>query len=294
MDEDIIINLNEIVCIKDANDLLAKETISANSNIDDNKQENQNTIDTQSTTDDDAIKSKKESSDSDASDEPPTLINPKDFYNNAETYWSKIEPTVDGMLGGFASINSVDIRGSINFLQDLFKLKPAPSRRYALDCGAGIGRVTKQLLLPYFEQIDLVEQNEQFTKQIPSYVNSKEKIGHIYTEGLQNFTPTPGKYDLIWSQWVLGHLTDEDLQEFFQRCIKGLNKNGIMVIKENVTFADDVCVDKVDSSVTRPMIMLKHLMVKSGMRIFKFTRQNNFPSELFPVYIFAIKGNRTR
>lgn len=231
----------------------------------------------------------------DADDEPAALVTSDEFYNKARNYWSSIEPTVDGMLGGYTKINTIDIRGSIGFLQDLFKMKPAPGRKYALDCGAGIGRVTKNLLLPYFQTIDLVEQNKQFADAILSYVNAPaDKIGSIYNEGLQDFTPTAGKYDLIWSQWVLGHLTDDDLEAFFRRCIKGLNRNGIMVIKENVTFAGKPCVDEIDSSVTRPLLMLKHLMVKSGLRIFKFCRQSNFPTEIFPVYIFAIKGNRLR
>lgn len=229
-----------------------------------------------------------------SNDEPLALVTSAEFYNKARNYWSSIEPTVDGMLGGYTKINTIDIRGSISFLQDLFKMKPAPGRKYALDCGAGIGRVTKNLLLPYFQTIDLVEQNKQFADAIRPYVDAPaDKIGTIYNQGLQDFTPTPGKYDVIWSQWVLGHLTDNDLEEFFRRCIKGLNRNGIMVIKENVTFAEKPCVDEIDSSVTRPLLLLKHLMVKSGLRIFKFCRQSHFPTEIFPVYIFAIKRNRS-
>ena len=28
---------------------------------------------------------------------------------------------------------------------------------------------------------------------------------------LQEFDPEPGRYDIIWCQWVLGHLTDGKL-----------------------------------------------------------------------------------
>lgn len=39
------------------------------------------------------------------------------FYTNAEDYWKEVPPTVDGMLGGYGSISSIDINGSKAFLQ---------------------------------------------------------------------------------------------------------------------------------------------------------------------------------
>lgn len=34
---------------------------------------------------------------------------------------------------------------------------------------------------------------------------------------MQEFTPEPGRYDVIWVQWFIGHLTDQDFVDFFQR-----------------------------------------------------------------------------
>lgn len=39
------------------------------------------------------------------------------FYSNAEDYWKEVPPTVDGMLGGYGSISSIDISGSKAFLR---------------------------------------------------------------------------------------------------------------------------------------------------------------------------------
>lgn len=39
------------------------------------------------------------------------------FYSNAEDYWREIPATVDGMLGGYGSISSIDINGSKTFLK---------------------------------------------------------------------------------------------------------------------------------------------------------------------------------
>ena len=40
------------------------------------------------------------------------------------------------------------------------------------DCGAGIGRVSKELLLPIFTKVDLVEQNKIFLDNAPDYLVS--------------------------------------------------------------------------------------------------------------------------
>ena len=38
-------------------------------------------------------------------------------------------------------------------------------------------------------------------------------------KGLQDFCPSLKKYDVIWCQWVLGHLKDDDLIGFFKKCM---------------------------------------------------------------------------
>ena len=43
----------------------------------------------------------------------------------------------------------------------------------SLDCGAGIGRVAKCLLLPLFEKVDLVEQNREFLEAADRYLVGK-------------------------------------------------------------------------------------------------------------------------
>ncbi|XP_055620906.1 N-terminal Xaa-Pro-Lys N-methyltransferase 1-A isoform X2 [Toxorhynchites rutilus septentrionalis] len=220
------------------------------------------------------------------------------YYQDAKKYWSKISPTVDGMLGGFGSISFTDTRGSDLFLKNLFKMKPAPGRSVALDCGAGIGRVSKNLLMNWFEKVDLVEQDEQFCRTAEKELAASGKLGSVFNTGLQNYTPQEGKYDVIWSQWVLGHLTDEDIVAFFFRCTRGLTKNGIMVMKENFTNGDDVEMDKKDSSVTRPLSVMKQLLTKGNLRVVKEQRQKDFPKDSrsrfspFAVIILRSDGER--
>lgn len=142
------------------------------------------------------------------------------FYTKAAQYWSQVPATVNGMLGGFGHISQVDIRTSKMFLRQLLASKAPPGQKYALDCGAGIGRITKFLLTDMFDKVDLVEQNPDFLETAKKYFGAQleHKIGEYYPVGLQDFDPEANKYDVIWIQWVLGHLTDKDFISFLKRC----------------------------------------------------------------------------
>lgn len=141
------------------------------------------------------------------------------FYEDAAHYWETIPATIDGMLGGFGFISHTDIEGSKKFLNKLFRSKEPPGKKYALDCGAGIGRITKNLLIHIFDKVDMVEQNPKFLAKAPKFIEHFEnKLGEFYSVGLQEFTPENNKYDIIWCQWVLGHLKDDHLVNFLQRC----------------------------------------------------------------------------
>lgn len=221
-----------------------------------------------------------------------------DFYKNGQKYWSQIAPTIDGMLGGLSVVDPADIQGSSRFLCELFKLKPTPGTLTALDCGAGIGRVTKNLLIKYFKSVDLVEQDATFVNKANQYLSVEgklhPKIGEIYNEGLQTFQPTTAKYDVIWCQWVLGHLTDEDLANFFRRCILSLKPNGCLIIKENCAPNNDFTIDSEDSSVTRSLRITKNILDLVGLRIIRITKQDNFIPGLFPVYMLACRPIRRK
>ncbi|KAJ8965299.1 hypothetical protein NQ314_004228 [Rhamnusium bicolor] len=218
-----------------------------------------------------------------------------DFYSDAANYWSEIPATIDGMLGGFGFISQTDIKGSKMLLKQLFNTRNPPGRQYALDCGAGIGRISKFLLTDLFDNVDMVEQNSLFLEQAKNYMGIKTpKIGNFYSIGLQNFKPEPKKYDIIWIQWVLGHLTDIDLINFLMSCQDGLKPNGVIIIKENITSSDEIEMDRQDSSVTRPMWLFRRIFDKANLVCYRQMKQHNFPKGLYTVYMFVLKSKKIK
>lgn len=70
-----------------------------------------------------------------------------------------------------------------------------------------------------FKTVDLVEPVGMLLDKAKETLTGKN-VGDFHLLGLQDFTPKPAQYDIIWVQWVIGHLTDDDFIAFFKRCQK--------------------------------------------------------------------------
>ncbi|UMM11625.1 hypothetical protein L5515_000818 [Caenorhabditis briggsae] len=220
------------------------------------------------------------------------LHNGNDVYEKAEEYWSRASQDVNGMLGGFETLHTPDITVSKRFIEGLKKRNLFGSYDYALDCGAGIGRVTKHLLMPLFKKVDMEDLVEELIVSSEQYIGSDPRIGEKFIEGIQTFAPPERRYDLIWIQWVSGHLVDEDLVAFFKRCVKGLKPGGCIVLKDNVTNHEKRLFDDEDHSWTRTEPELMEAFNGADLDMVVKTIQTGFPKEIYPVKIFALKPRR--
>lgn len=79
-----------------------------------------------------------------------------------------------------------------------------------LDVGAGIGRVSKDLLLHFFDKVSLLECTESFIEKAREAIPA-DKIESVFPNTMQEFQARPedyGKYDLVWIQWVIIYASD--------------------------------------------------------------------------------------
>lgn len=198
---------------------------------------------------------------------------------------------LDGVLGGYGALTEMDVRDSNRLLDSI----PGLTFDVACDCGAGIGRVTKNFLLPRYARVDLVEQSRRLLNAAPRYIGVPdeqvpEKLG-LFEVGMQDFVPEPKKYDVIWIQWVIGHLHDLDFIQFFRRCGRGLKDNGVIVLKDNCIMVETHAfnLDLNDNSVCRNIIYFRLLFELAGMEIVREQLQTDFPEELYPVMMFVLR-----
>ncbi|KAJ7774540.1 DUF858-domain-containing protein [Mycena maculata] len=208
-------------------------------------------------------------------------------------YWKTQPASLDGVLGGFGSgsLPRVDSLGSRLFLLNLLPelstvpsafrpLNPPPPRRTrALDVGAGIGRVTADVLLHLVSDVVLLEPVDNFIQEalargrasaasqgshpwrgitdssksvtflrgtlqefdpaLPHHAEMLDRVGYA-----PSMTDALSGFDVVWCQWCLGHLSDPDLAAFLRRSHAALREKGrsLIVVKENL------CSDNEDGS----------------------------------------------
>eukprot|EP00871_Galdieria_phlegrea_P003778 jgi/Galph1/4400/GphlegSOOS_G3086.1 len=206
------------------------------------------------------------------------------WYSVAQGYWQKQNPSLDSMLGGYSNLSTLDIDTSAQFLEKLI----LPSKELALDVGSGIGRVASKLLMTRFKQVDLLEPNEEFVAYAKKTLDAS-RLGWTFCCAMQDFVPQVGRrYDLIWIQWCIIYLTDDDLVSFLERCCGALKHEGAICIKDNCS-KEHFVVDTNDASITRTDEHYRILFNRAGLEVIRQQLQMRFPKELFSVYMYALK-----
>ncbi|KPP67789.1 alpha N-terminal protein methyltransferase 1B-like [Scleropages formosus] len=214
----------------------------------------------------------------------------KQFYAQAQDFYKTVPASEEGMMGDFIEISEIDLEGSRAFLKKFVGGPGKAGTKCALDCGCGIGRVSKNVLFPVFETLEMADMMEDFLNHAHEcYLgDDADRVECYYCYNLQDFTPPLNKYDVIWMQWVACHLTDKDLMEFLIRCKASLRPNGIIVIKDNM--ARQGCkLDPIDSSLIRHLDIVKNIIYKAGLEILGVERQQGFPEQIIPVWMIAMK-----
>jgi protein N-terminal methyltransferase len=217
-------------------------------------------------------------------------MEPADLLEKQRSYWEGCEPTIDGMLGGYEAVHPADVVESKAFIADIL---PDPARRIrALDCGAGIGRVTQNVLIPSgFKTVDLLDISPVFLQTARDSI-PPQHLGDLYESGLAEFD-FAGKHQwtLVWVQWCAIYLKDDAFISFFQRAAQAVDPEvGVVVLKENILRNDaEPIPDDSDASVTRSDKHLKRLWRAAGLTLVKQVDQLRWPSSLFPVRMYALR-----
>jgi protein N-terminal methyltransferase len=210
-----------------------------------------------------------------------------DWFNKSPEYWKCIEPSVNGMLGGYGSLASVDEKDSLTFLEQNV---PSHMRYLALDCGAGIGRVSINVLLKIFEKVSLLECNKDFLDIAQKHIQTNQ-LFLVHNKTIQQIDPCPeeeGAYNLVWFQWVLCYADDNTLCSILKKAKTFLKKDGYIGIKENICTSEIDAIDEKDHSVIRNDRSFKKVFERSGLKLVSTQLQKNFPKTLYPVRMYLL------
>lgn len=155
-------------------------------------------------------------------------------------FWQAQGDNLRGMTGG--GVSQRDLAFSEKAFSDLVHQTRSglPFGR-ALDCGAGIGRVSAHVLRRFCSHIDLVEFVKKHLAKAKAQLSPKGKGGctfAFHNASMQTFRIAAKVYDLIWCQWLLMYLTDADALDLLRRAREGLSSGGLLIVKENVSTHD--------------------------------------------------------
>lgn len=218
-------------------------------------------------------------------------VSSKDIlYEKSAEYWEQRESTVSDMLGGNPEVNDIDIKISKELIEDLNRNKLLKLNS-VLDVGAGIGRVTSNVLQYYFNSIDLVERNKKFCDTAIRIFKNNQNVRKIYCSSLQKFK-FERKYDCIWIQWCLENLEDDDLNLFIKLCRENLKDDGILIVKENIEEDQDFSYFDSDFSKVRSDKIFRNFFVRNNLQIIKHFHHPFWPKDLLNVSIFVLSKNK--
>eukprot|EP00817_Percolomonadidae_sp_ATCC50343_P002946 CAMPEP_0117422532 /NCGR_PEP_ID=MMETSP0758-20121206/3348_1 /TAXON_ID=63605 /ORGANISM="Percolomonas cosmopolitus, Strain AE-1 (ATCC 50343)" /LENGTH=253 /DNA_ID=CAMNT_0005205199 /DNA_START=9 /DNA_END=767 /DNA_ORIENTATION=+ len=176
--------------------------------------------------------------------------NKKKFYRKGEDHWNTQKPIIHDMVGG-NDIHDFDIRVSTEFIKSL---KLNHKKQYSLDVGAGIGRLSQYLLKDYKVR-DLVDRSSLFLSAAKKAM-PENTHGSYIESSLENLIAHPellgNHYQMIWIQYVLMYLLDDDLVNLLEILGQHLTEDGVLVIRESCCPSSHrLLFDEEDSSTTR-------------------------------------------
>ena len=238
----------------------------------------------------------------------------KDWYKKREKYWSSVEPNLTSVLGN-EIIQLPDVKCSCELLNGLILSKQL-NPKSCLDCAAGIGRVTEYVLSNFFSEIDLFEKDKVFLEKCKQKFIGNDKVKNIYESSLEKFQ-FEKKYDLIWIQWCLENLEDEDLLPFLKKCYDNIKDDGIIIVKENLYNIDEEeeneeeeekkeknnkkneikdeknnnyeCkYSEADFSKQRPDVFYINLFLKCNFKIKLHFLNPNWPESMMPLCVYVL------
>lgn len=173
------------------------------------------------------------------------------------------------------------------FLDKVLIKRPLTKINTALDCGAGVGRITKFILSKRCTGIiTLLESNAHWSERSRAYLGRKRAANCHFINGsildINNLVPS-NSIDLIWFQWCLQYLTDADVIQALSAAKNCLTRHGLIIVKENKPTVQTTGSSRLDRfqmdtptgtdgryDITRPNAHHEYLFAAAGLAILEW------------------------
>nr|XP_027205430.1 N-terminal Xaa-Pro-Lys N-methyltransferase 1-B-like [Dermatophagoides pteronyssinus] len=207
------------------------------------------------------------------------------------SYWKEKQATLHDILGGQLQIANTDILNSHRFLQKAVKAQNKSGVLFAYersaDVGAGIGRVTAGVLQKCFKHVDLYEPVDHLLQEAKR-LTDQTKCSYYCSSIAQFISSDAVMYNCVWLQWVLMYADDTQVVALLSACRQKLQKNGVIIVKENYSESNEVEVDAADFSTCRPLARWQKLFERSQCKILLWETVPHWPDRLYKIFAAAL------
>lgn len=233
----------------------------------------------------------------------------KSFYSTIDinkvsyNFWKNSQSNLEYMVG-ILDINLEDLNHTISIL-DKYKsyIIKTNKKVKVLELGAGIGRVTNNCLVKYFNNIDLVEINSDYCKVVEEDLKKLNNLRfNVYNYSIEEFSDyilkysktnitnvsKNLKYDLIYCQWVLEYVYEKHLKLIFEMFERLLTKEGVIIIKENIDNENYYIENQ--GAFIRTRDIYDKLISKYNLKIIESNVVNISDKEIIPIRYWVISN----
>ena len=124
----------------------------------------------------------------------------------------------------------------IKHMKEVLTSLPNLKTDRALEVACGAGQLSRRILVPKFEKVDLFDQATDAIEEVKLWSRETENIGRLDLVRMQDFKFME-TYTLIALNWSIGYLSDEELVTFLKKCKAGLGENkypnGCLIVLDN-------------------------------------------------------------
>ena len=160
----------------------------------------------------------------------PASKNP--LRNDIADWWKDRATDYESIIGLKPENQTIDIQETLHAFDEVKSRFHIETRRVA-DCGAGVGRVTKEALVKVFDTVDIYERSQKLIDAAKDNLSADPHMGDFIQTDL-NDIDFKHMYDVVFVNGVLGYFNEVEVVRFLEKVRNSLNPGGVFFLKEQV------------------------------------------------------------
>ena len=229
----------------------------------------------------------------------------EEWYARSTAHWAAVAADVSGMLGGLAELHAPDVRASLAFIDELRaggggeggagggarRRRRCARRASRSTAGRGSAASRARCSSSASRPSSSSSRTPRSSRRRAARCR-RRALAACHTVALQAFAPPAGRaYAVVWVQWTLNYLTDDDVAAFLRRAAAALEPGGAVVVKESVAREGrGFYADASEASITRTDAHFREIFERAGLAVAAAAPQPELPQAVFPVTMWALRA----